>query len=813
MDFELDALDKRRARAEARARLFARRSPVTVGRYVLEARLGAGSWGVVYRACDPLMARTVALKVLHGEATALWRREAQLLAKLDHPHITDVFDVGVDEGRAYLVTRLIPGARTLSAWLAEQRPAISVLLRGFIDLADALAAVHAVGVLHRDIKPDNILVDHAGNVRLVDFGLAREHDDEVLGFEGTPAFVPPEVLRGTPPDAATDVYGLCASLWFGVCGTAPPRGTPPRRMQRLFAKGLATDPALRFRSAHHLGDQLRAALRPPTPWARFATTIAVGVAASLATLAPLSSASERHSSIAEIRDAELDDQLAEIAMLHAAERFTDAAALATSALRSAEGRRARASLELALGRTRYAQGAYADAGSLLESGFFQASSSDLADVASEAALLRFEVALETADLHATDAWQREAQAWQARRSASVPPIALRLALAESKRHALHGRLDDALVALPATPSSEDPRTQIAFWLLRGKVLDQLGRIEDGHAAFRAAEAVAQANLPAGHQLRRDAQWDLAVSFFHRGEYARSAEAFEALLEATLALDDPPPGDVAELTRNLGALHLQLGHVERALAYTRDALEANTTAFGPTHARTIDTLDNLAVMLRADGRDAAARETSWSALVASEAAYGAEHPRLVSTLTNLAVLESDAGDNSTAAALLRRGEDILTAHGRSDSLEMAGIQDNLSLVLTRLGQPRAAREAAVHAIATFESLRGPQSAELAEPLLHLVHLDIADRLFDDARQHATRIRSLRGVQAFRRARAAFYLAQLEALRQPPASPKHWLTTAAAELEQSAERPDSPFSEQLRRWQADWRAQRRALLSER
>lgn len=215
----------------------------------------------MYRAHDPLTDRVVAIKVLHERATEAdvavrrWRREARSLAAIDHPHAVKVFDVGVDEGRLFVVTELIAGARTLTRWVADEQPALDPLVRAFAAVADALAHVHAVGVAHRDVKPDNILVDADGALTLVDFGLAREgavHTPANEGgaldssIAGTPAFMAPEISTGRGGDASGDQYSLCASLWFAITGELPPHGVVPPRLRTVLSRGLSEQPERRY---------------------------------------------------------------------------------------------------------------------------------------------------------------------------------------------------------------------------------------------------------------------------------------------------------------------------------------------------------------------------------------------------------------------------------------------------------------------------------------------------------------------------------------------------------------------------------------
>ena len=208
-------------------------------RYRLEERIGAGAMGAVWRATDELLNRTVAVKELlaasaphtaaGGEALEESRqrilREGRIGARLRHPHVISMFDVVVHEDRPWLVMEYLP-SKSLAGVLGERGalPPAEVAAIGR-QVADGLAAAHAAGVVHRDVKPGNVLIADDGLVKLTDFGVSRAVDEVQLTrtglIAGTPAFLSPEVARGQEPTPASDVFALGSTLYAAVEGQPP----------------------------------------------------------------------------------------------------------------------------------------------------------------------------------------------------------------------------------------------------------------------------------------------------------------------------------------------------------------------------------------------------------------------------------------------------------------------------------------------------------------------------------------------------------------------------------------------------------------
>ena len=223
-----------------------------IGRYAVLRKLGSGGMGIVYAAFDDSLDRKVAIKVLRerGEDPldqARLLREAQALARLSHPNVVAVHDVGTFAERVFLAMEFVDG-KTLGAWLKERPQPWQDVLAIMRRAGEGLAAAHAAGLVHRDFKPDNVLIDSENRVRVVDFGLARADGGSGLyarpdtyeaitakpgnsmldmritrtgGMTGTPAYMAPEQYLGQPTDARTDQFSFCVALFEGLYGLRP----------------------------------------------------------------------------------------------------------------------------------------------------------------------------------------------------------------------------------------------------------------------------------------------------------------------------------------------------------------------------------------------------------------------------------------------------------------------------------------------------------------------------------------------------------------------------------------------------------------
>lgn len=291
----------------------------TIGPYRILRKIGTGGMGEVYLASDPRLDRHVAIKRVatpDDEIRARIRREARAVARLTHPNVGRIYDVIESEGDPCLVMEFLPGSSLAEVLKSGRLDASEVLSIG-CQLASGLAAAHAEGLIHRDLKPANVIRCHDGTIKLIDFGLARRVGGPTRGPDestvsqsipsvttgnhivGTPPYIAPEVLSGSPADHRSDIYGLGVTLFELATGRRPFQGadfialmvavtshpTPlahevndnvPRELGEIIQRAMDRDPRQRFESAAEIEAALVRARATSTPrWLKRTTGIAV----------------------------------------------------------------------------------------------------------------------------------------------------------------------------------------------------------------------------------------------------------------------------------------------------------------------------------------------------------------------------------------------------------------------------------------------------------------------------------------------------------------------------------------------------------
>ncbi len=299
-----------------------------LGRFTIVERIGSGAMGIVFRADDPGLGRQVALKLLHHpDATLTERlvREARSMAQVSHPNVVTVYDVGIADDSTYIAMELVSGM-SLRQWQAIQRP-LAEVIEAYLAAGRGLAAAHAAGIVHRDFKPDNVLVGSDGRMRVTDFGLASARPTADLAAEsmsvsldelslthsgmvlGTPAYMAPEQFAGGNIDPRTDQFSFCVALYEALYGhrpykgktfeelgdnvcsgtmrPVPPGSTVSGALRAIVLRGLSVRPGDRFPSMDHLlavlgRDRARPWRRAAFASAALAVVLVIGLVADFA---------------------------------------------------------------------------------------------------------------------------------------------------------------------------------------------------------------------------------------------------------------------------------------------------------------------------------------------------------------------------------------------------------------------------------------------------------------------------------------------------------------------------------------------------
>ncbi|QSQ19136.1 serine/threonine protein kinase [Pyxidicoccus parkwayensis] len=722
-------------------------SGARVGRYVLLRRVGEGGMGVVFAAYDPDLDREVALKLLkpgavaNAEARGRLVREAQALARLSHPNVVTVHDVGLDGDTVFLAMELVRG-RTLRHWLAEApRPWREVLAR-FLQAGQGLAAAHAVGLVHRDFKPDNVLLGDDGQVRVTDFGLARpapdnpvtgngpapeappREGDTLAGVrQGTPAYMSPEQWRGERADARSDQFSFCIALYEALFGQRPFAGgtaaeraralregrvTPPPRGSRVpgtvrdaVLRGLAVDPASRHLSLDALLARLESGPRARR-WRQVAAALAMGVAASAAVSFALARGDAARACTG--LEARLEGTWDAAHRARLEQRFHQSALPAPGEAFQSTARALDA----------YAQALVAqEQQSCEDTRVRQAQSEQLMDL--RAACLdgrrrALRVLVELLEGGEREALTRAPEA--ARQLPSLAACADRDALARveplpqapearGQLAALGRELDGLRVQGAAGFHARTlPRLEAVVTALRGlghrptlaRALLLLGELRGTAGSFAPAREVLEEAVrvaEAGHDDETAAHaWNRLLYTEVEGlGLVKEAERTARMAEAALERLGPAASleVAAELHRVRGSLHYRQGEYARSLADATQSLALLERARGPHDVALADVLIGMGQALNALGRYAEAEQHHARALALVEAVYGLEHPLRAAHLNNVATAMRLQGKVAEAVAryseALALGERLLGAEHSSTSM----IRVNLGDALSRQGQ--------------------------------------------------------------------------------------------------------------------------------
>ncbi len=710
-----------------------------VGRYVILDRLGAGGMGVVYKAWDPELDRKVALKVIHAqgsesEGATVGRmrllREAQAMARLAHPNVIAVHDVGTLGDEVFVAMELVEGP-TLEQWL-QQRRSLHEVLEVLRQAGRGLAAAHAVGLVHRDFKPTNVLLGKDGRVRVLDFGLARLPSSEldITGppvsalpivrspatittagiVVGTPLYMAPEQWRGEAVDGRADQFAFAVVLYQALFGQhpyhragepgevardvlasplrEPPAGSSaPPWLWALLVRALDRSPSLRFPSM----DELLAALSPPPVRRRvwIAALAAVGViglvAVGLFLRDPLRTCrgAERH--LAGVWD---------------------------------DGVRKAVEKALATGARPFSQRNARDV--IAELDAYAGAWKQMREEACVATSVRHEQSAELLELRMSCLDARLGQlraagkllaeaseelAPQARKIAASPAPVADCADVQSLR---------APVPLPSVPADRDRLRAARDWLSEADVLEKANRFDAESVLIE--RVIAEARAVKYQPLEAEAMVHRAVIQQQKGKLA---EAIDTLVEASLLAESSRADRTlfGAATQLVYALQQQKGRRADAIFWERRA-RALLERLGRPPREEARLEYSLATALFADQRFADAKDAARRAVAALEVTQPPDAVALGEAYNVLSNVEHSLDDDATSERHNERAREIFEKALGPEHPRIAMLLSNRGMIYEEQGKIDAAEAAYRGAIEAWEGSLGKEHANLAYPLNNL-----------------------------------------------------------------------------------------------
>jgi eukaryotic-like serine/threonine-protein kinase len=752
--------------------------PIRLNHYVLLSKLGEGGMGVVYAAYDEKLDRKVALKLLRSEAERKAQRrlvrEAQSMARLSHPNVVQIYEIGETEQRIFIVMEFVKGV-TLKDWLAAQPRSQRAILEVFHAAGQGLAAAHAQGLVHRDFKPDNVMIGDDGHVRVMDFGLAHGDESERVDdagataqqmimepsgltatgvLMGTPAYMAPEQFESRKTDARTDQFSFCVALWEALHGQRPFAGaslmdlsisvcsgsvsTPdhsdvPTWLRKVIARGLRVEPDARWPSLPALLDALR---EDPTRRRR-------GLFGVLAVLAM---------TLGVIGWAQLSDQRSHAQLVHACEQEAQA-------LRWHEAIQAELAAAFEAAGLPYARSAWARTHALLDA------------YARDWSRARRDACLETRVEHQRD----------------EPSYALISACLDERRATFEGLLDawtelDETTLARATSAaaglSPVSTCTTALWLtqrmqapteLRAEVeqlrarlgqisaLKYVGKYDEGLARLepieRDAKALGWAPLSAealvarGHLQYRLGDHELARASVERAylDAVGAGHDMVALQSASLLtaivgdeLAEPKPGlywgelalehvermgltdtiHEAGVLGGISSVHTAAGGFEQATAANDRALQITKAALGPDHLQVALVLNNAGTTQWEQGNYDEALPLFLASLRIKQAVLGIEHPENGAALNNIGAVHWGRGDFDQALAAFEQALAIRIATFGPVHPDVAGAHNNIGAVLASQRQHEQALVSFRRALDIQMATLGPDHPDVAGALTNI-----------------------------------------------------------------------------------------------
>jgi eukaryotic-like serine/threonine-protein kinase len=764
------------------------RAPVAggqaIGRYIVIEKLGEGGMGLVLRAYDPKLGREVALKILKPgsvseERRARLVREAQAMAKLTHPNVVAVYDVE-DSGEQVILAMEYVAGQTLGYWLREKKRKPTEIVGQFIEAGQGLAAAHAVGLMHRDFKPANVLVSKSGQVKVTDFGLARLNEAPTgsesqtgmgvpIGSEsgrpggapqlltqaglvmGTPAYMAPEQHAGEALGPQTDQYAFSASLWQALTGGLPftantletlramkSAGAPewpkraagaPQRWIRAIRRGLAVTPEERWPNLQELLQELR---YDPARTRRLQVAaglcgIALAGAAGAWTVwrAQVTAGCKAEGArVTTVWNAGVSQQIAtafaETNISYATETWSHAAPQMDQYTRELQASRTEACL---WGERdgRLSRELLERSRSCFEEHLAQLKSLVEQLQRPDGAVVQraTTVAYGLPLVKECRDEQELGRREFAAGNEALQTLTKRLGSAEGLL--LVGRYEGALAIAAEVRDLAGTkgflRMVAAARRLAGQLQYELGQFQEAKTSLEQAYREAEVLGDDLGALRAASLQTRVVGFsLSAHEFGLLWYSLAMMKAQRLKLGSEHP-DVVMARSGLAAILFSQGKYPEAEVEYRQALTSTERAFGQDHPRNAFENSNLAFVLATQGKsDAEAEACARRAVALLETAYGPNHPGVALALASLAFVLQGQGRYHDAEAADRRAIAIFEKVFEPNHPDLAGLLDKLGEVLRNQERYKEAEALHRRALAIWEKVFGPD------------HLDTANSLF-------------------------------------------------------------------------------------
>jgi tetratricopeptide (TPR) repeat protein len=750
-------------------------------RYQIRECVGFGSGGTVYRAYDPELERIVALKVLDpgGGGTTQpahrWTREAKVMAKVVHPNVVTVHDVGVADDNVFIATEFVEGS-TLDQWLSAAPRSWREIVGVFTEAGNGLVAIHDCGLVHRDFKPHNVMVGRDGRVRVTDFGLARiapelDTEEELTTGEmslnpellaetvmsrtrtgtvvGTPRYMPPEQWRGRKADARSDQFSFCVALYEAIWGrrpyegetavdlaeavcegeAAPPPASPrvPRWLSQAVMRGLSRDPDERFPSMRGLLHALTEA--PKRARRRMGAAVLglgfLGVAAVGYGVASLPEDTcrpdvQRFAGVWD--DARREAVRASLAaepleVIAEVEREIDARVEEWQQA-SVETCEAMRDTDATAQRHRELQVDCLDR-LFVET---KAVTGVLAEAdpatAAKAVEITRTIGSATKCADTTTLATIEPEYADPLGKQLAHEVAADLTRIEALRIA--GRHDDAHELAQALAQRVGEDAELA---VRAEVLNALGLVQSARKEPAVAEKTLRdavwAAEASGHVEAAATAWVELVNVvgIQREHYADGIAAAERADAVVHRLHDTEKK--MQLASHRAVLESMNGNYEAALAQHERVLEDAVALYGPDDERNVARVHlNLAAVLSKLGRLDEALDHARTGLRIHDARFPEPHPVAVEMLNSIGALELQRGDDEAARIAFERGVAIAEATLPSDSVARAAIISNLGQLDLRSGRVKEAQARQEEVLRIYRAAHGNAHPDVALALHNL-----------------------------------------------------------------------------------------------